>query len=297
MRTLLAARGWRRVICGILVASSWTVVAQEVPNVIAGTNGEAEAIFSSNNCVVYYRADGTRRDSQPSCRTSQITAADRGVAAYRREQGVESHGSHAPPIVNVGETGYGSVSYHDGCVVNYRQDGHRQNTTGRCSSEQTRQADDAMARYRREQGLDHGTHHGTGAPPEISMSHSTGYGNARFADGCVVTYRPNGDRATKSTRCTDDEARRADDAMARHRREQGMESHGSHGSSDGYGTAGTPRISPLRNGTVQVLYTEPFCTLYFNDKGIRTSSGKDCTRDQQVDAALRIVKYRRDNGL
>lgn len=57
------------------------------PEIITGTNGEGEVIFS-NNCVVYYAADGSRRDSLPACSAGQISDADSAMAAYRREQGL-----------------------------------------------------------------------------------------------------------------------------------------------------------------------------------------------------------------
>ena len=57
------------------------------PEIIAGTNREAEVIFKGNNCVVYYRRNGTRRRALPVCRARQISRADRSMAAYRREQG------------------------------------------------------------------------------------------------------------------------------------------------------------------------------------------------------------------
>ena len=57
------------------------------PEIIAGTNREAEVIFKGNNCVVYYRRNGTRREANRNCRNRQINRADRSMSAFRREQG------------------------------------------------------------------------------------------------------------------------------------------------------------------------------------------------------------------
>lgn len=71
--------------------------AQEAPRIFAGTNGEIEATYQ-NNCVVYYRANGDRRDANRNCSQDQVRRADVGVEAYRREQGMDGYaGSEAPP--------------------------------------------------------------------------------------------------------------------------------------------------------------------------------------------------------
>lgn len=56
------------------------------PEIIAGGNGEAEAVFK-NDCVVYYDPRGHRRDASPRCNGLQIDKADQSMRAYRREQG------------------------------------------------------------------------------------------------------------------------------------------------------------------------------------------------------------------
>jgi hypothetical protein len=56
------------------------------PEIIAGTNREAEVIFR-NNCVVYFNAQGRRYQQQPSCNPGQLRRAEVAMSAYRREQG------------------------------------------------------------------------------------------------------------------------------------------------------------------------------------------------------------------
>jgi len=58
------------------------------PEVIMGSNGEGEVTFGSSRCVVYYDARGRRKSSLPACNRDQIQRADRGMASYRREQGL-----------------------------------------------------------------------------------------------------------------------------------------------------------------------------------------------------------------
>lgn len=79
--------------------------AQEAPRIFAGTNGEIEATYQ-NNCVVYFKANGERREANSRCSRDQVRRADTGVAAYRREQGMDGYaGSEAPP------GGYGNEEY------------------------------------------------------------------------------------------------------------------------------------------------------------------------------------------
>lgn len=57
------------------------------PQLIAGSNGEAEVVFK-NDCVVYYDRRGRRTNVSPKCQGSQVTKADQALRAYRREQGL-----------------------------------------------------------------------------------------------------------------------------------------------------------------------------------------------------------------
>jgi len=58
------------------------------PEIIMGSNGEGEVTFGNTRCVVYYDAKGRRKNSLPACSRDQIQRADRGMASYRREQGM-----------------------------------------------------------------------------------------------------------------------------------------------------------------------------------------------------------------
>jgi hypothetical protein len=59
----------------------------------------------------------------------------------------------APPQIMVGGNGEGEVIFNNNCVVYYDKRGRRTSSLPACSSEQVGRAADAMARYRREQGM------------------------------------------------------------------------------------------------------------------------------------------------
>ena len=59
----------------------------------------------------------------------------------------------APPQVMVGTNGEGEVIFKNNCVVYYDKHGRRTSSLPACSSKQVNHAADAMASYRREQGM------------------------------------------------------------------------------------------------------------------------------------------------
>ena len=64
-------------------------------------------------------------------------------------------GSHdgTPPQIMVGGNGEGEVIFKNNCVVYYDKHGRRTSSLPACSSKQVSHAADAMASYRREQGM------------------------------------------------------------------------------------------------------------------------------------------------
>ena len=60
---------------------------------------------------------------------------------------------HAPPQIMVGRNGEGEVIFNNNCVVYYDKHGRRTGSLPTCSSKQVDRAADAMASYRREQGM------------------------------------------------------------------------------------------------------------------------------------------------
>jgi len=59
----------------------------------------------------------------------------------------------APPQIMVGSNGEGEVIFKNNCVVYYDKHGRRTSNLPACSSKQLNRAADAMASYRREQGM------------------------------------------------------------------------------------------------------------------------------------------------
>jgi len=60
---------------------------------------------------------------------------------------------HAPPQIMVGGNGEGEVIFNNNCVVYYDKHGRRTSSLPACSSKQVDRAANAMASYRREQGM------------------------------------------------------------------------------------------------------------------------------------------------
>jgi len=60
---------------------------------------------------------------------------------------------HAPPQIMMGSNGEGEVIFTNNCVVYYDKHGRRTKSQPACSSKQLNRAADAMASYRREQGM------------------------------------------------------------------------------------------------------------------------------------------------
>ena len=121
--------------------------------------------------------------------------------------------------VKMQKNGEAEVRYSDGCVVYYAKNGRRTDSRSGCTSSQNRRADEAMAAYRREQGF--GGSGGYGGAPEVAVDHQ-GAGRVEFNSGCVVRYDRNGHRSKTLSRCTENEIRRADRAIAVARQDKRM---------------------------------------------------------------------------
>ena len=217
-------------LCASLVVAADVLAQGGSPEIIVGRNGEAEVIFG-NNCVVYYDDRGRRRDSLPACRGRQIQRADQAIAAYRREQGLDGGStdhspgySSRPPEIIAGRNGEAEVIFDNNCVVYYDSWGGRTKNLPACHRRQLQQADDAIAAYRREQGLDGGTtDHSpgySGRPPEIIAGRNR-EAEVIFDNNCVVYYDDRGRRRNSLPACRGNQIQHADQAIAAYRREQG----------------------------------------------------------------------------
>ena len=206
-------------------------LAQDPPRIFAGSNGEIEATFS-NNCVVYYEANGRRKSANNNCTRDQRSRADTGVAAYRREQGMDGYaGSEAPPggFGRSGNHHYGPpevVMDHHGrshvnvgaaCIVYYGRSGDRDGTNDQCSHSDRSKADDAMASYRKEQGLKQNHHSGyTFGIPVLQLRN--GNYQATVSGTCTVYFNNRGGLMTALPGCTTGEKANAAIAVLQYRR-------------------------------------------------------------------------------
>lgn len=187
--------------------------------------GEMEVSFD-NGCVVYYDNRGNHTHNQPGCSDKQRRRADEAVASHGQDHGGSSGGV---PEVFMGGNGEGEVVFgNTTCTVYYNQRGDRTRNLPACSSGQIRNADNAMASYRREQGYpvagyggqSHNNGNPSGSVPEVRVE-SNGRGKVVFSNGCTVSYSKSGKRVDNTKPCNDSLRRQADDAMGRYRREQG----------------------------------------------------------------------------
>ncbi len=220
-------------VCLLAAFAASPALAQQAPQIFAGSNGEIEATFSTNNCVVYYDASGRRKESNPNCSRDQLGRADTGVASYRREQGMEGYpgseappggfghddgGHYGPPEVVMDQHGRSHVLVGASCIVYYGRDGRRDDSNDHCSRSDTREADDAMASYRREQGLEKEHRSGyTYGIPVLQLRN--GKYQATVSGTCTVYFNDKGGILTWLPDCTTGERANASLAVLEYRRD------------------------------------------------------------------------------
>ncbi len=149
-------------------STSWGGDDGSAPEISLSANRSGRATYR-NGCVVYFSPDGQRFQNLPACHGQQIPRADEAMLRYRNEQGFErSDNEHpwvsrqprgyvpndsSPPEIVMGRNGEGEVIFRNNCVAYYNAQGRRHEQQPSCDRGQLRQADDAMAGYRREQGM------------------------------------------------------------------------------------------------------------------------------------------------
>jgi hypothetical protein len=146
--------------------NAWSGDDGSAPEVRPGIRGTASVTFN-NGCVVFFNAEGQRFQNLPACHGQQIRRAETAISSYRTEQGLNrtdnehpwagSHsngnGNGAPPEIMMGTNGEGEVIFRNNCVAYYNAMGRRYKQQPSCNPTLIRQADAAMASYRREQGM------------------------------------------------------------------------------------------------------------------------------------------------
>lgn len=137
------------------------------PELAFGQNQAGRALYL-NGCIVYYNAAGQRFQNLPTCGGDQVRRADEAMARHRASQGLDRSDSEhpwatrrmpgfgridtEPPEIVMGLNREGEVVFRNNCVAYYDALGRRWRQQPTCSGPQLRQADQAMAAYRREQG-------------------------------------------------------------------------------------------------------------------------------------------------
>ncbi len=148
--------------------SGWSGDDGSAPEVNVGVKGAGRVTFN-NGCVVFFNVDGQRFQNLPACHGQQIPRAESAMSRYREEQGLNrtndehpwrsfqsngnSNSNDAPPEIIMGTNGEGEVIFRNNCVAYYNAQGRRYKQQPNCNPGLIRQADAAMASYRREQGM------------------------------------------------------------------------------------------------------------------------------------------------
>jgi hypothetical protein len=120
------------------------------------------------------------------------------------------------PDVTFNKNGMPQIEFDNGCLMKYDKIGRRTHKGKKCTDSQAHRADRAIEEYQRT----HNKHSEHNAPRVVIDKN--GQGEVVFKNDCVVHYDSTGRRLRKNDHCSKEQADRADDAMARHRREQGM---------------------------------------------------------------------------
>ena len=131
------------------------------------------------------------------------------------------------------------VFRENNCVVYYDARGRLVRANDNCRRQQKQQANAAHMQYRSEQDVTSRSREEQGDPeagfaewqrqqgaaqsvPEVRVRRN-GQGEVIFeGNDCVVNFNPQGKRVKQNRNCSREQVQRADDAMARHRREQDM---------------------------------------------------------------------------
>ena len=173
-------------------------------------------------------------DEITSVRTSSGAGHHGGWGGGRPGGGYVLNDDGGTPEIVMGSNRYGRATFVNGCIVYYNPSGQRFQNLPSCDGQQIRRADDAMRRHRTEQGLnrvddEHPWAQPSGiasgrpdpTPPEIIMG-TNREGEVIFRNNCVAYYNALGRRYRQQPSCSAEQLRRADVAMAAHRREQGL---------------------------------------------------------------------------
>jgi hypothetical protein len=270
-----------------VVAPAAVYARDETPRIFSVRNGELEAVFYANDCVVYYDAYGRRTDQRSGCTRDQVNQSRDAIDRYRREHGNArpSYDRDRTPNVTVHGNGSGWVDIGS-CRVQYDREGRRIGNPRDCSRDDLTRADRAMETYRREQGIGGGSHNRPSYNrPNVTVNRN-GSGWVDIGS-CRVQYDRDGRRSSSSRECSRDDLSLADRAMAAYRREHGVgggrppdlpsPDRPSHGGS----TRGEVTMNPGGGGSVRFGRD---CVVTFSREGVQTGADRACSADQRREA-------------
>jgi hypothetical protein len=208
------------------LAPAWAQ-AQGGIDIVASPNGQTQVRVGDCGCVVYFNVWGQRVQQTHRCNARQIQRAEQADARWREQNaGWPGHNPNpGTPQVALFANGTGRVVIDRRCVTHYDRDGQRIDTPAGCDRNELRRADQAMAAYRREQGLDRppvggggggGTERPGSGKGDVQIQ-PTGEGTVRFSNGCTVYYDRAGLRFRGTRVCNTGQELRADELMSTYR--------------------------------------------------------------------------------
>ena len=135
----------------------------------------------------------------------------------------EALAKKSTPDVRVDSNGLPKVKFKNGCLMEYDTRGVRVHKSNKCTKDQAKRADQAAKDYvsRQKSDRDHSGHHSRGDAPRVIVGKNN-EGEVIFKNDCVVYYDARGHQKKKNEKCSKSQAGQADAAMARYRREQGI---------------------------------------------------------------------------
>ena len=141
----------------IFLGAPAALAKTDTPDVRVDSKGLPKVKFK-NGCLMEYDTRGVRVHKSNKCTKDQAKRADEAVKDYvGRQKSGRDHADHHPgedvPRVIIGKNKEGEVIFKNDCVVYYDARGRQKKKSEKCSNSQAGQADDAMARFRREQGI------------------------------------------------------------------------------------------------------------------------------------------------
>jgi hypothetical protein len=185
----------------------------------------------------YWWSNSRRACVMVTTRDGRYSAiVDATPADCNRDGGGYGYGG-PPPTVTPVSNGQLQVRVDSKCRAYYDRYGQRTMAVSGCDSDKLRAADEAAARYRREQGLDRndgyngGGYGGSTPTPKVSQRSN---GTLEVVVGkCRAYYTPDGRRGNATSACEPRLMQAADDAAASFRREQGGYGNGYRGEGNG----------------------------------------------------------------